>query len=255
MKKSFLLLIILFSMVLGVRATPTKLVVRVKSKDAKFIGTGIGGAYVVIKNNLTGEVLSKGLTTGSSGSTELLLQTPLKRGQAVTDNKTAKFEATIDITDPLFVDVEVVAPVNRKNAAIKGSAQLWLIPGKDIGGEGLIIELPGYVLDIIQPTTHETIKADSLKNGIVHFKASLTMLCGCTITKGGVWDADEIDVVAIIKKEGITIKEVPLQLTGKPNIFEGALQADGKGNYQVTVYAYGKKNNNTGVDTINFTVQ
>lgn len=236
-------------------AIPTKLIVRVKAKDAKFIGTGIGGAYVVVRNNLTGEVLAKGLTSGASGSTELIMQTAHQRGQSLTDGKTAGFETTIDISDALLLDIEVTAPVSRKAASIKGSTQLWLIPGKNIEGEGLVIELPGYILDILHPTTHAFLKQVDGKALTVDLKVSLTMLCGCTITKGGVWNADDIEVVAILKKEGSPLKELKLELTPTANIFGVSTALTEKGNYSFSVYAYDKKTNNTGVDRINFVVQ
>ncbi|MBN9296014.1 MAG: hypothetical protein J0I41_03335 [Filimonas sp.] len=253
MKQIFFLLT-LISITFVVNATPTKLIVRVKAKDAKFIGTGIGGAYIVIKNNLTGEVLAKGLTQGASGSTELLMQSALGRKQVLTDNKTAKFEASIDITEPLLVDVQATAPVAKRGAAINGTTQLWLIPGKNIEGDGLIIELPGFVLDILNPTTHAFIQQAAIKEPL-ELKVSLTMLCGCTITKGGVWDADSIEVAGYIKKDGIRTKDITLKLSKEANIFTTPLPASEKGTYQVTVYAYDPRTGNTGVDNVNFVIQ
>ena len=45
-------------------AVPTTVTVRAKSKDAKFIGSHMGGALVVIRDAETGEVLAQGLTRG-----------------------------------------------------------------------------------------------------------------------------------------------------------------------------------------------
>ena len=236
-------------------AQSTKLIVRAKAKDAKFIGTGIGGAYVIVRNNLTGEILAKGLTTGASGNTDLIMKKPFSRGQALTDSTTAKFEASIDISEPTFVDIEVLAPVNRKSAAVKGSTQIWLIPGKPILGEGIVIEVPGFILDVLYPNTHQVIKLDAVKKGILTFKASLTMTCGCPITKGGVWNADDITIRAVVKKEGVRLGEEPLHLTAQPNIFEGNLSVKEKGNYELLIYAYDPKTGNTGVDKINFVLQ
>jgi hypothetical protein len=232
----------------------TKLIVRAQAKDAKFIGTGIGGAYVTVRNNLTGEILAKGLTTGTSGNTDLMMKGKVKRGLPVIDTATAKFEAAIAVSEPTFVDIEAVAPVTRRNAAVKSTTQVWLIPGKDIIGEGILLEFPGFILDVLSPSTHEFIKLEELK-GDLKLKVSLTMMCGCTITKGGIWDADGIEVKAIVKKEGIRINEVPLYITSKANIFEGDLKTHTKGNYEMIIYAYDAKTGNTGVDRINFVIQ
>ncbi|PUZ24429.1 hypothetical protein GA0116948_10533 [Chitinophaga costaii] len=247
--------IIALLLTVSVQATPTKVLVRVKAKDAKFIGTGIGGALVLIKDHLTGELLAKGLTKGSSGSTDVILKTALIRGQSIVDAQTAVFEANIDIQDPTLIDISVVAPVNRLNAAVNGSTQLWLLPGKNIAGDGVIIELSGYILDILTPNSHQLIALDSIKSHSLDIKVSLTMLCGCPISKGGVWDADHIEIKAILKKEGVTTGTFPLNKLPGNNLFNGQVPIAGKGNYEVLVYAYDAATNNTGLDRINFVIQ
>ncbi|MGI9294983.1 MAG: hypothetical protein ACR2PS_13455, partial [Pseudomonadales bacterium] len=51
-----------FTLTTGARAEPTEISVHVLSRDAKFVGTSMGGARVVIENVQTGEVLAQGLT-------------------------------------------------------------------------------------------------------------------------------------------------------------------------------------------------
>jgi len=239
---------------LQVHAQTTRVTIRARAKDAKFIGTPIGGALVVVRNDQTGEVLAKGITTGGSGSTDLLLKKPITRGQALTDSAIAKFVAEVNITEPTFADIEVTAPITRRNGTVKATTQVWLIPGKDISGDGIILEIPGFILDVLYPTTHQFIKLDSIKNGELTFKASLTLECGCPITKGGVWNSDDIIVNAVVKREGVKKEELPLQLV-EQNIFQGTLKVKEKGDYELDVYAYNSKTGNTGVDRINFVIQ
>ncbi|HTG57091.1 MAG TPA: hypothetical protein VL943_12520, partial [Niabella sp.] len=114
--------IILFMLFLcsgELHAVPTKIVIRVKAKDAKFIGTGIGGAAVILRDNLSGSILSRGVTAGGSGDTKIIMQTALARYQSQTDSTTAKYVAVVDIDEPALVDVEVQAPLSRRGAAIK----------------------------------------------------------------------------------------------------------------------------------------
>jgi len=235
-------------------AQPTRLVVRAKGKDGKFIGTNIGGALVVVRNNQTGEVLAKGSTEGGSGNTKLIMETVHGRNDRLTDDKTARFEALIDIREPLFVDVQVTAPSQLRGAAITGTTQLWLIPGKDIDGEGLVIELPGFILNVLNPTLHHIypIKEGEVIN--IDLKISLTMLCGCTISKGGTWSADPIEVRATLYKDGKRIGEKPLSLTDQDNIFGSHFEVREKGSYGITVTAYDKVTKNTGVDRVYFFV-
>ncbi len=147
------------------------------------------------------------------------------------------------------------APVSRKGSAIKASTQVWLIPGKDILGDGIILELPGLILDILAPTTHQIIPLGSLKEKTLLFKISLTMLCGCPISKDGVWDAVDFEVGAVLKKEGIEVGKYTLSKAQETNIFEGKLPILEKGNYELQVYAFQAKGNNSGVDIINFVIQ
>ncbi|MBE9600831.1 hypothetical protein [Pedobacter sp. MC2016-24] len=254
LKKTITYLFLIIGMT-GAQAQSTRLIIRAKAKDAKFIGTGIGGAYIIVKNHLTGEILAKGLTSGASGNTDLIMKKPVSRWQSITDSTTAKFEANLSIAEPTFVDIEVLAPVNRKNAAVKASTQTWLIPGKDITGDGIVVEIPGLILDVLYPNTHEVIKSDTLKNAELKFRASLTLMCGCPISKAGVWNSDDIDIQAIVKKEGVLLQTAPLGLTGHTNIFEGKIKIKSAGNYELTIYAIDRKTGNTGVDKINFVIQ
>ena len=58
---------------LPAQAELTGITVRVRSKDAKFVGSSMGGALVTIRNADTGELLTKGVTVGTTGDTERLM--------------------------------------------------------------------------------------------------------------------------------------------------------------------------------------
>jgi hypothetical protein len=250
-----ILLFILFLFSGELHALPTKIVIRVKAKDAKFIGTGIGGAAVIVRDNISGSVLSRGITSGGSGDTKTIMQAPVARYQSQTDSTTAKYIATVDVSEPTLVDIEVQAPLSRRGAAIKGSTQLLVIPGKDILGDGIIIELPGLILDILSPYTHQSLSKESFNKGTFVFRVNLVMLCGCPISKGGVWDADDFEVRAYLKKEGKLTGSYELNKADVVNLYEGKFPSLEKGSYELTVYAFQNKGNNAGVDRINFTVQ
>lgn len=252
----FIIAALLFSgSLLAQEATATKVIVRALAKDAKFIGTGIGGAYVVIRDQHTKEVLAKGYTSGSSGDTQLLMEKPKVRHARLTDGETARFEASIPLTEPTFVEIEVLAPVNRKHAAVKSSTQLWLLPGKHITGDGIILEIPGFVLDILYPHTHEVIAKESLTGGKLQVKVHLVLMCGCLIQKGGIWAADNIEVTATLKKEGAPYGSIAFQKTDEDNLFDALLDIKEPGNYELIVQAFDKVTNNTGVDKISFVIR
>lgn len=234
---------------------PTKITIRALAKDAKFIGTGIGGAYIVVKNHETQEVLSKGYTVGASGNTELIVTKPKVRHERITDDKTAKFVAALNISEPLLVDITAIAPFNRKSASITASTQVWVVPNKDVLGDGIILEIPGFIVDILSPTAHEVISLDAGQKREVTLKVNMVMMCGCVIQNDGVWNAFNYDVDAIVRKEGVEIGKVKLIKTTKDNIFEVKIPVKESGNYELIVTAFDNKAYNTGVDKINFVVK
>jgi len=230
-------------------AQETTVMVRALAKDAKFIGSSIGGAKIILRNAETREILDQGLTSGSTGNTELILQTPKKRYDKLTDENTAGFEAKLNIKEPTFIEVEAHAPINKKQAKVISSTQLWVIPGKDITGEGVVLEIPGFVVDILSPQTHERIKTSNE----ISLKANIIMMCGCPVTEDGVWDANQYEVKAIITSEGSEIKEVSLNPTNKPSTFAANTNLE-KGYYTITIYTFDPVTGNTGVDKTNIII-
>jgi hypothetical protein len=146
------------TLVAGVcRAAETRVMVRARTKDAKFIGTSMGGALVVIRKADTGEVLASGLTSGGTGDTKRIMSDPLVRGAQITDASTAGFEAKLDLAEPTFVTVEVSGPMGQRESAAKATVQTWLIPGKHVAGDGLMVEIPGFAVHVVTPLAHEVV--------------------------------------------------------------------------------------------------
>jgi hypothetical protein len=80
------------------------------------------------------------------------------------------------------------------------------------------------------------------------------MMCGCPITPGGLWDADQFEVAAFVRHDGQKRVELPLEYAGQPSQFQATLEVDRTGLYEVIVYAYDPANGNTGVDKTTFIV-
>lgn len=248
-------MIFLLVMIAGhaAQAIETKVIVRAKAKDAKFIGSSLGGAYVIIRDKTNQRILAEGLTAGTPGNTKTIMHTPRDRYTRLADDQTGKFEAVLDIEEPVFVRIEVIAPYNHGQSQVQAVTELWLIPGKHILGDGIILEIPGFIVDVLNPRTHQFITLASVKDKPLKIQANIVMMCGCLINKGGTWNGDEIEVKAIVKKDGKFLKEVTMSLIDA-NLFEAATAIDAKGEYQFTVYAYHEKSGNTGVDKVNFVV-
>jgi len=151
----------------------TKIIVRVVSKDAKVIGLGVGGALVRIKNLETGEILAQGKQEGGTGNTDRIMVQPHKRGETLYGTPDAAFfQAEIPLDKPTQVEIYTEAPLGYPHAIQKGSKTLTLIPGKNILGEGIIIELNGLIVNILSPSLKEGLK----RGEEVVIKAEVRML-------------------------------------------------------------------------------
>lgn len=249
--KSFKILGIFLCLLLSANlfAQETSITIRAKAKDAKFIGSSIGGAKILVKNALTGEIMAGGITTGSTGNTDLIMKQDLKRNQQLSDENTAGFTANLDIDKPVFVTVEAYAPVNKKQATVMSSTQLWVIPGKDITGDGVVLDVPGFVVDILTPKTHERISQDSN----IEIRANIVMMCGCPVSQDGLWDANQYEVKAVLtNSEGIS-RKIEMSQKDKASTFVAQTNLE-KGLYEVLVYAFDPVTGNTGVDKTNIII-
>ena len=250
-----ILLMLVLMIFIGVIAegAQTKITIRAKAKDAKFIGTTMGGALVVIKDPETGEVLAKGFTTGGTGNTQKIMVDPIRRGVPISDNTAAKFEATLDITEPKLVSIEVYSPYGQRQSMTKNTSQIWLIPGKDVIGEGIVVDVPGFAVAVLTPEANETLKLTGGKIK-VPIRANVVMMCGCPITPNGIWDANKYEVKAIVKLNGVITDVVPLSFANKTSTFEGTLDVSKEGTYEAIVYSFDPVTGNSGVDKTTFWV-
>lgn len=228
-------------------AVETKVIVRAKSKDAKFIGSSMGGARVVIRESETGALLREGFTSGGTGDTEKLMIEPIQRGVPLSDATAAKYETTLEIDRPTRITVEVSAPAAPLQSTARSSTEVWLIPGKDLTGDGIILEIPGFAVTLFSPQITEGFKLTGEK-ATIPIRANIVMMCGCPITPGGLWDADQYEVKALLRRNGKPLEPLPLAYANKKNTFEGALEVSQEGLYEITVYTYDPRTGNTGVD-------
>jgi hypothetical protein len=152
---------------------PTKIIVRVVAKDSKVIGSGVGGAFVRIRNLETGEILAQGKQEGGTGDTESIMVRPRKRGEVIYGTSgSASFQAEIPLDRPTQIEIYTEAPLAYPQSIQKGSKTLTLIPGKHILGEGVIIELDGLIVHILNPSPKEVLK----KGEELTIKAEVRML-------------------------------------------------------------------------------
>lgn len=217
----------------------TPVVVRVQAHDAKFIGTGVGGMNVVIEDADTGALLASGSISGGTGDTARLVQNPVARGATLADGDSAGFAATLKIERPTRIRVSVTGPLGAADAVQDLSVTTWVVPGRPIAGDGIVLRLPGL---IVKP------RPQPAQDASLPLVADVTLMCGCPLTRGGLWDADDYEVKARIERTGEAgdVQEAALAFTGETNRFAGKATLPGPGRYEVTVWAHNPKTGNTG---------
>ena len=226
-------------------AEPTDVVVRVISQDAKFIGDQMGGARIVLRDAETGQVLADGITTGGTGNTKQIMESTGRSPIRATPDAAA-FTTQLDLSQPTRVTAEVFGPLAQMQASSRVTSQRWIIPGQPvISGDGWVIELPGLVVNIIAPQA-VTRSADG--NRTVTVLTSTMLMCGCPITSGGLWDAEDYELEVIAYQAGRKIASGKLDFIEGPGRFGGDLALPEKGTYELFVSARNTRTGNTGVD-------
>lgn len=236
----------------GLQAEPTNITVRVVSRDAKFVGSSMAGVRVTLRDTLSGEILASGTTTGSTGDTKLLMHESDGRRAVMVDENAAAWRTTLEIDEPRLVEVAAVGPLGQMQAANRVSATQWVVPGRHLdGGNGWLLELPGFAVDILAPPAHVKLTGAVTE---VEVRANVVMMCGCPIEPGGLWDANAYEVRALVRRDGETIGSHALAYAGQTSQFATEIPVDLPGLYEVTVFAYDPANGNTGLDRTTFFV-
>jgi hypothetical protein len=203
------------------RAQTTRINVRVVSHDAKILGDGVGGARVVVRDPATGRVLAQGIQRGGTGDTGSIVREPHARGQTVYDSEGAGlFTAEVELDGPTVLEFVGEGPLGFEHALQRAVKRMLVVPGEHVLGDGLLLELHGFIVELIEPETLE-------RAGTATVTARVRMLCGCPHTPGGLWDADRIRVAARLYDGSRVVREAVLGYAGEPNMFTGSVSLDG----------------------------
>lgn len=227
-------------------AEPTEVTIRVQADDAKFIGTGMGGARVVIRDAETDAILAQGVTQGGTGDTAALVGRPRERHAPVAGPGDAGFTATLDIDEPRLVRIEVAGPLAQPQTRALASQTRWVLPGRSPHGpDGLIVNLPGLSVDALSPAAYAR---EYAVGDEVPILANIVHLCGCPLTPGGTWNAEAYEVGYTVEHNGRAVGGGTLAYAGTASRFEGRFAPPASGAYEITVTAHHPPTGNSGVD-------
>jgi hypothetical protein len=240
---------------------PTQIDVRVIAKGGKYLGNDIGGALVTIHDVHTGELIAQGTTCGGSGLPNLM-NICVTRAEVLSVDGASAFTVGLDLDEPRLLRVSAYGPLAAQQSANTVSLTQWVYPGKNISGGanggGFLLEVPGLVVQILNPPTHflpQTVPEQ------IEIRANVTMMCGCPIGKAP-WAPDQFEVIAMLQHSGSDSSELPLELPlqydanaayGAPSQFTYLWQIPKNDTtqpqiYEITVFAFQEQTGNTGVD-------
>jgi hypothetical protein len=234
------LLILLFGSLLatGVQGKETPLRILVRSDDAKFIGSGVGGLEVTVRDADSGALLGGGAIEGGTGDTAGLMTTPQTRGGTDVSGDPASLELLLDIDRPTRIEVSVVGPQAVPQSRQALSTTLWLLPGQDRSTHPVVLHLNGLLIDLVATR----VNADGLA-----LTAKVVMLCGCPITAEGLWPADDYSVSAILYRDDEPVARAPLAFTGETSRFAGNIPGLPSGDLTLELQALQLSTGNAGV--------
>jgi hypothetical protein len=226
-------------------AGPTTLTIHVRSNDAKLLQDPVGGARVTIRNAATGAILAEGLQQGSSGSTEQIMRQPHRRGDDIfTTPGAARYVATLPLTEPTRVEVTAEAPLDYPQAMQSASKTFWLMPGQDVTGDGVVLTVHGFIVEVLAPMGTDAQPGETLT-----VRSRVRMLCGCPTEPGGMWDASTYTITAQLLRDGDVVATAPMEFTGTTSEYETALTVPSSGATAVRVMAMDAARVNFGLAT------
>ncbi|MEF8817870.1 MAG: hypothetical protein V5A58_13855 [Salinibacter sp.] len=225
----------------------TRVVVRAASNDAKLLHDGVGGALIRIVNTETGEVLAEGVQRGTSGNTEQIMRQPRERGAAVYDTPdAAKFETTLMLARPTTVTVTALGPRDYPQAQKRTSTTMTLMPGEHMTGNGIVLPLHGFIVEVLRPTTSSAAPGET-----IDVRARVRMMCGCPTEPGGLWDASRYTIQAkLVGPDGGVVATAPLSYTGTTSEYEGTITVPSEGATQLRVTSVDAERANAGAATM-----
>jgi len=222
----------------------TKVMIRAIARDAKVIGTHVGGAKITVRDVASGETLAQGVQQGGTGDTNTIMKTPRTRGMAVYSTGDASgFLAVLHLEKPTVVEISAEGPLGNAQATQRSSKTLLLVPGEDVLGEGILLEIHGFIITPLAPLADAKVKVGSP----FEVRATVTMACGCPTEPGGLWDANKIRVVARLLRDGKVESEIPMTYAGVQNTFHTDVPVTAAGSMELQVLAMDPASANFGM--------
>ncbi len=211
---------------------PTQLTVHVQTHDAKLIGTAVGGVRITVRDVDNDRVLATGLHEGATGDTKRLMQTPVTRGDRLfSSSDGARFQTSIPLSAPTLVEITAEGPLGYPDQLVSSSKRLTLVPGRHLTGDGLVLVMHGYIIDLVAPDSSLVVAASRRTN----VRARVRMLCSCPTGPDQLWKVN--DVRARLIQNGMVLHDAVLPFAGEGSEYAGELPSLAAGQYMLEIVA------------------
>ena len=222
----------------------TKIMIRAVARDAKVIGQHVGGAKITVRDTSTGEILAQGVQAAGTGDTNLIMKTPHTRGMSIYNTPDSSgFLAVLHLDKPTVVEITAEGPLGNAQATQRSSKTMLLMPGEDVLGDGILLEIHGFIVTALTPAPDAKVKSGSP----FEVRATVTMACGCPTEPDGLWDANKIRVVARLVRDGKVQSEIPMTYAGVQNTFHADVSPTFSGPVELQVLALDPASANFGM--------
>jgi hypothetical protein len=196
---------------------PTTVVVRVVAHGSMVLGKEVGGARLTITDVATGRILATGLQQGDAGDQNQIMRTPRLLEEPIYSTRaSASFTTTLELLHPIQVDITAEGPLAYPSAMQRVTKRTWLIPGQDMTGDGIVLTLYGYIVQIEQPKPNEPLVARE----DVTLRASIRTLSGSLVRPHGDWDSRKLAIYGEVLIGDRVVERLQLFYSGRNAEFE-----------------------------------
>jgi len=196
---------------------PTTILVRVVAHGAMVLGREVGGARVTITDLDSKQVLASGVQQGDAGDQNQIMRTPhLMEEPVYSARPAAVFTTTLALQRPTLVEVSAEGPLAYPDAIRRTAKTVLLIPGQDLTGDGIVLHLNGYIVQIEHPKAGEPLIAKE----DVNLKASIRTLSGTAVRPHGDWDSRKIRIYGELLIGGRIVERLQLFYSNDSSTFD-----------------------------------
>ncbi|HVG02538.1 MAG TPA: hypothetical protein VM842_06575 [Nitrospira sp.] len=234
---------------------PTTVVVRVVAHRSLVLGHEVGGARVTITDLATGQRLASGTQQGEPGDQKQIMRTPhLMEEPIYSGRPAASFTTTLELARPTLVEITAEGPLAFPSALQRASETVLLLPGHDLTGDGIVLRLYGYLVQIEHPTPGESLIAKE----DVMLRASVRTLSGSLVRPHGDWDSRKIRIYGELLIGDRVVERLQMFYAGEKSRFEAPffvpLSKDAPDGVTLRVIAADAANGNFGIGSAQYPV-